>query len=79
MTPYKSLVEITSSPGFNSLIIASIAARPLPKHKPYFPLSSPAILRSNADLVGLPVLEYSYPLCLPGDSVCMLMFGILVS
>ena len=32
--PYKSLVEITSSPGFNNLIIASIAASPEAKANP---------------------------------------------
>ena len=32
--PYKSLVEITSSPGFNNLIIASIAAKPEAKARP---------------------------------------------
>ena len=60
--PYKSFVEITSSPGFNILITASIAARPLPKHAPYFPPSIAAKLFSNAALVGFPVLEYSNPL-----------------
>ncbi len=66
--PYKSFVEITSSPGFNILITQSIAAKPLPKHAPYLPLSNAAKLLSKAALVGLPVLEYSKPLCKPISS-----------
>ena len=41
------MVEITSSPGFNNLIIASIAPSPLPKHNPYLPFSSAAKLFSK--------------------------------
>ena len=61
-TPYKSFVEITSSPGFNNLITASIAASPDPKASPCFPFSILANEFSNACLVVLCVREYSNPL-----------------
>ena len=50
---------MTSSSGDNNLIIASIAARPLPKHNPCVPFSSAAKFFSSAFRVGFPVLEYS--------------------
>ena len=34
MPPYRSLVDITSSPGLNNLMTASIAARPDPNANP---------------------------------------------
>jgi len=53
------LVDITSSPGCNSFITASIAAKPEPNARPYLPFSILAKAFSNAFLVGLCVLEYS--------------------
>ena len=41
---------------------ASMAAKPLEKHKPYLAFSSAAKLLSKAARVGLPVREYSNPL-----------------
>ena len=46
--PYKSLVEITSSPGLSILITQSIAAKPEPKHAPNLPFSIAAIFFSSA-------------------------------
>jgi len=46
-------VEITSSPGFRSFIIASMAANPDPKASPYLPFSMLAKASSKAFLVGL--------------------------
>jgi hypothetical protein len=57
---------MTSSPGESNLIIASIAPKPLPKQSPYLPFSRAARFFSKALRVGLPVLEYSYPLKSPG-------------
>jgi len=51
--PYKSLLEITSSPGLNNFKTASIAAKPEPKANPYSPFSILANELSKACLVGL--------------------------
>ena len=64
--PYKSLVEIISSPGFNNFNTASIAAKPEPKASPNLPFSILANELSRAVLVGLWVLLYSKPLWSPG-------------
>ena len=66
--PYKSLVEITSSPGFNNFITASDAAKPDPKLKACLPYSIAAIAFCKAVRVGFCVRAYSYPLCFPGAS-----------
>ena len=58
----------TSSPGFNNLIIASIAAKPDENATPYFAFSRLAKAFCKAVLVGLCVLEYSKPLFTPGLS-----------
>jgi len=59
--PYKSFVEIISSPGLRSFKTASIAAKPDPNANPNFPFSILAREFSNAVRVGLCVLLYSYP------------------
>ena len=51
--PYKSFVEIISSPGSNSFKTASIAASPELNAKPCLPFSMLAMEFSNAVLVGL--------------------------
>ena len=50
--PYRSLVEIISSPGENNFIIASIAESPELKANPYLAFSKLAIDLSKACLVG---------------------------
>ena len=66
--PYTSLDITISSPGLKRLTTVDIAARPDANAKPNLPFSSSAISSSRAFLVGLPLLEYSQPLCLPGTS-----------
>ncbi len=46
--PYRSFVEMTSSPGLSILMTQSMAAKPEPKQAPCFPFSIAAIFFSKA-------------------------------
>ena len=67
--PYKSFIEIISSPGFNNKRQAEIAAIPLEKTTEYFPFSKDAMHLSRAFLVGWPKRVYIHlPKGAPGTA-----------